>query len=503
MEPPGAEFWVFSGFVHVVLLLLFLLVTVSGSASPPDTSLTTIVSLENDLPADPNFNNPDEGNNPGEETQYDVSNIGNESIPGPPMPNTSAGIDGATEDVRRTIPPPLGIGNGQGGGVPDPTTRGSGGVAGLNGGYPDGVRLRPGGFPGNGGQTRQQLLNAHGGNTKSEMCVTLGLMWIARHQRLDGSWGLHDFHVAGKCNCRGAGANNDLAATGLALLPFLAAGETHRGVGKSSRYAKPIERALSWIIRHQGADGRLGEGYAHGIAALALCDAYNLTADPLLKGPAQRAINCIVNWQADDGGFRYRPKEPGDISVTGWHLQALKSGQMAGLHVPNATIVGAIRFLDRVSIPDQSALGYMNPDQAMHRRTSIGLLCREYLGWGPHHPAISKGVESLGKLPPAANHKDIYYYYYATQVMFHGSPEPTWIGWNNRMRRPVDRHPGPGRQTEIPRSEGELVAGRRSVWHATRPVWRHRAVATDAGSLLSTLAALSPAAGSNEGRAAH
>jgi hypothetical protein len=56
------------------------------------------------------------------------------------------------------------------------------------------------------------------------------------------------------------------------------------------------------------------------------CDA---RFDPVLKGPAQRAINCCVAWQHTAGGFRYQARTPGDLSVSGWFVQTLKSGYTA------------------------------------------------------------------------------------------------------------------------------------------------------------------------------
>ena len=61
------------------------------------------------------------------------------------------------------------------------------------------------------------------------------------------------------------------------------------------------------------------------------------TADPQLKTAAQRAVNCCVAWQGHNGGFRYSPKMDGDTSVSGWFIQAVKSGQMCGLNVPKKT----------------------------------------------------------------------------------------------------------------------------------------------------------------------
>src|SRR5208283_5054654 len=131
-------------------------------------------------------------------------------------------------------------------------------------------------------------------------------------------------------------------------------------------------------------------------------------------------------------GFRYQPRIPGDLSVTGWFVQALKSGHMAGLVVPNATCNGINQYLDSVSNGDYSGYGYQSP-QVAPAVTAVGLLSRQYLGWGPRNPGLVKGVDYLRKLPPNENFHNIYYYYYATQVVHHMGGE-AWDQWNPKMR---------------------------------------------------------------------
>ncbi|MFM8709524.1 MAG: hypothetical protein ACKOHK_15950, partial [Planctomycetia bacterium] len=61
---------------------------------------------------------------------------------------------------------------------------------------------------------------------------------------------------------------------------------------------------------------------------------------------------------------------------------------------------------------------------------AVGLLCRMYLGWKRDHPALKRGAERLAKAGPNNN---LYYDYYATQVLHHIEGEQ-WVSWNNRMR---------------------------------------------------------------------
>ena len=65
----------------------------------------------------------------------------------------------------------------------------------------------------------------------------------------------------------------------MALLPFLAAGQTHREKGP---YKKNIEAGLFWLVNNQKPDGDLSAGsgqtmYTHGLATICMCEAYGLS----------------------------------------------------------------------------------------------------------------------------------------------------------------------------------------------------------------------------------
>src|SRR5439155_7713304 len=121
--------------------------------------------------------------------------------------------------------------------------------------------------------------------------VPAGLKWLSLHQGTDGRWSLEGFPKHGKCNCTNSSPTaNDAAGTAFGLLPFLGAGETHKGTGKNRGYAKNVERGLRFLITQQNREGAFStDMYAQGIATITICEAYGLTADPQLKVPAQRA----------------------------------------------------------------------------------------------------------------------------------------------------------------------------------------------------------------------
>lgn len=277
----------------------------------------------------------------------------------------------------------------------------------------------------------QQVLDA-GGTKGSEAAVARALKWIASQQRDDGGWDM----AAGKPGFIETRGRN--GATGLALLPFLGAGHTH----KSGRYKDVVQRGIYYLLGEMDIDGlgvkakasltdTLGTYYAHGLCTIALCEDYAMTRDVELRVPAQQLLNEIVDAQdPSGGGWRYRRREPGDTSVLGWQLMALKSGKMAYLEVPDATFRRASRFLDSVQSDYGSSYGYT----AQGRRPStsaVGLLSRMYLGWDRDHKPLERGVKSLNRLGP--DEDEIYFSYYATQVLHHyGGPK--WERWNEEMR---------------------------------------------------------------------
>jgi hypothetical protein len=430
--------WLISGVLHVVVLSVFLLVGMGRTESAVGTEPVFYAGDVTDNASEKNLLVDDLGDDPSLPSGFNNQRQEEFNIPGPASFNEALGIlNGQANAAPSNIPPPPGWGNGSGNSLTDPNRPGTGIMQGKDAGYSLPVgKFVPGGMAGRSGSTKDKLLDRFGGNQRSEAAVAAGLKWLIRHQALEGRWGMHDFHVHGRCNCAGQGGNHDVAGTGLAILALQGAGQTHRGTGANNLYMKNVERGLAWLLNRQGVDGSFsGNGYEHAIAAIAVCEAYGLTAEPNLKGPAQRAINCCVAWQHTNGGFRYSPRTPGDLSVGGWFVQALKSGHMAGLHVPNVTWDNVNFHLDSVSTPDGAGYGYTGPQPAP-TMTAVGLLSRQYMGWGPKNLGLEKGSQYLLKLPPSKNFRNIYYYYYATQVMFHLAPANPdgWNQWNDKMR---------------------------------------------------------------------
>ncbi|HEV3023738.1 MAG TPA: prenyltransferase/squalene oxidase repeat-containing protein, partial [Pirellulales bacterium] len=308
-----------------------------------------------------------------------------------------------------------------------PAVKGSPGTRARNGDGTNGFQHRRGRGPG----TKP---------TKAEeLAVKASLSWLARHQNRDGSWSLHDY--ARQCkdqSCTGlAASHSDTAATALGLLPFLAAGVTHKSDGP---YKKTVNGGLAFLLRQQAENGNLAGGaftmYAHGLATIAISEAYGLSKDAHIGKAAQAAVRFIEAAQHHStGGWRYNPGEEGDTSVVGWQVMALKSAQMAGLQVNTSALAGAKKFLKSAASGASGGLFAYTPGAPpTPTMSAVGLLCSQYLGTKRESPLMKEGVEYLMRNLPARGNTSVYYWYYATQVL-HNLPGPQWDEWNRTTRK--------------------------------------------------------------------
>ncbi len=292
---------------------------------------------------------------------------------------------------------------------------------------------------------RNEIVRREGGTTLTEAAVSRGLKWLASVQNQDGSWSLAKYWNYDDPRNRG-----DCAATSLALLPFLGAGQTH----EHGRYKQTVTRGLKWLIEHQKENGDLRYGiqseagmYAHGQASIVLVEALSMTGDERFREPAQKAIDFIQNAQHKHGGWRYRPGQPGDTSVVGWQLMALQSarGSNTGLQVDDSTLKLSDYFLDMVGRSYTSGRYRRVPSGALYRylptdgtpratMTAEAMLCRMYLGWRRDDLRMMYAVNWLLKNAlPDEDEMNLYYYYYATQVMHHYGGK-AWTTWNKHLR---------------------------------------------------------------------
>jgi hypothetical protein len=198
-------------------------------------------------------------------------------------------------------------------------------------------------------------------------------------------------------------------------------------------------------MSHQKPDGDLSAGaggnthmYTHGLCSIAMCEAAAMVpTDAQVKQSAQRAINFILGAQhPTTGGWRYQPGEEGDTSVVGWQVMALKSAEMAYLNVSPKGFEGARKWLESCAHgPYKELFSYTPGGGPTPTMSGVGMLCGQYLKMlKPGDPRMQAGIDYLMKHTPDKAGRNIYYYYYATQVM-HNVQGPQWEDWNRQMRR--------------------------------------------------------------------
>jgi hypothetical protein len=348
------------------------------------------------------------------------------------------------------------------GGASSPGTGG-----GWGGGHGTGIGVGTGsgrgsfGFRNGGG--RRLMVKRHGGSPATESAVDKALEWLARHQEADGRWSVK--------KTEGLGYNNsidwDPGLTGVAVLAFLGAGHTEK-VGK---YKENVRRAIYWIISQQRADGAIGTdkkwtenhggyGYHHAICGLALAEAAAMARQPDTLLAAQKAADYSSNqYQHGEGsdklGWRYEPKAAeGDVSVCGWYVMQLKSAKIAGLRVNHFSFEGALKFLEtreqKADEVTKEADGY---DNGRHRygytdrnakvnTTAIGVLCQLFFGIKAEE-VRGAAAWLLRTNPPAWKAElgpgfpsswPMYYTYYTTLIMFQVGGD-LWKQWNEALKK--------------------------------------------------------------------
>jgi hypothetical protein len=236
----------------------------------------------------------------------------------------------------------------------------------------------------------------------------------------------------------GAGARSDHGVTGLALLAFLGAGNTHL----EGPYAANVSRGLRFLVDRQRGDGSLqGDAeffaalYCHGMATIALGESVAMTGDAAWKPPLERAVRHTLAMQhPHTGGWRYAAGDRGDTSQLGWQVMVLLTARNAGLNGFEAAETGARRFLQSVSSGTAGGLAAYRPgERPSVAMTAEALACRLFLGLPADHPAAVEAIDLIDRSPPLASAPNAYTWYYATLATFHAGG-PQWDRWNARLQ---------------------------------------------------------------------
>ena len=334
--------------------------------------------------------------------------------------------------------------------------------AGIFEGKGENERMGIGGGPkGGGGRiTRGRRVFRDVAPKEALRATDAALRWLARHQSPDGRWDCDGFerHCTGT-RCGGPGGPlHDAGVTGLSLLAFLCAGETHI----TPTHGRVVRNALKYLKGAQDAEGCFGPRtggnyvYDHAIAALAMSEAYGVTQSPLFRRSAQSGVDFVLAARNPYAAWRYgvRPQD-NDTSVTGWMVMVLKSAAGAGLAVDPAAFEGAVAHLDRVTEPEYGRAGYTArgngpsrplelidrfPADRSESLTAVAVLTRIFCGAKPDDAFVRKGADLMMRCLPvhdeAAGTVDHYYWYYGSLAMFQVGAEP-WARWRAAMEKAI------------------------------------------------------------------
>jgi hypothetical protein len=210
-----------------------------------------------------------------------------------------------------------------------------------------------------------------------QAAVDAALGWLARHQRVDGSWRgdafMQDGNDGGGCTCSGVGEQGwHVGLTGLALLAFLGDGQTpYRG-----EHRDVVARGLGFLMKSQdpeqgsfisytpSEDGGLvfhsSYIYDHALATYALAEAAALTGLSGLEQKLRSAVAFLLRGQNPYLAWRYEipPDGENDTSVTAWAVQALRAAEEAGVSVDRSVYDNALAWIEEATEMETGRCGY-------------------------------------------------------------------------------------------------------------------------------------------------
>src|ERR1043166_7151536 len=330
-----------------------------------------------------------------------------------------------------------------------------------------------------GGRKNIRVGGTTGVTKVTQSAVLASPKWLAHHHNPDGSWSAEGFTAqctGGKCS--GAGERDfDTGETGLALLAFLGAGYSHLSrdefddpiqPGRVLRFGEVVKKGVQWLIAHQDPEGCVGERtqkymYNHTIAALALSEAYGMTASVPLKDPAQKAIDFVVASQNPGKGWRYSQKcGDNDTSVSGWGGMAPQSAGVRELKFPHNAFDGALAWFNEATErngyyrtgyngPGTGKVFIPNKNEAWNDHPSMSavtVMSRIFMLKDHKDPALGAVALLAGDLPEWKETKiDFYYWYYASLALFQfdGPEGPLWKKWNEPMKNALVPHQHTGK----------------------------------------------------------
>ena len=300
-------------------------------------------------------------------------------------------------------------------------------------------------FGGRSAGGRASAVSKFGGTKVGQASLLKALWWLAKVQNPDGSWGERTY---------------EQAMTGLALLTFLAHGETPT----SKNFGKTVRMGMEWLANSPTSPGG-HHGYPHAIKAYALAEAFAMTGVSLLEDAMNKSIRVIIDGQQKNGSFDYAYKQTTrqDLSLAGWNYQALKAAYGAGCEEKGLqdAIYKSVGWLKNRAAASDAGKGFPykiedgNPSAAgKATMRAVGVLCLQLFGEGKT-PELADEIQAIAEVDylklnwAGAQGGSLYGWYYATQAMFqHGGDE--WKAWNRKFQKELNANQNPEGYWEWP-----------------------------------------------------
>ncbi|MGA0333881.1 MAG: squalene--hopene cyclase [Kiritimatiellia bacterium] len=248
-----------------------------------------------------------------------------------------------------------------------------------------------------------------------------GLVYLAESQTAQGNW--TDNH------------GQEPGVVGAVLLAFLASGEDPN----YGPYRVVIRRGVDFILTQQDSrTGYIGNSmYNHGFATLALAELYGHLQEPDLGEPLQKAVELILESQAQNplGAWRYTPvSKDADTTLSGAQMVALFAAKNAGYPVPDKAFERGLAFY-RSMTGNDGGVGYSGgPNSGNTVRSAISSLVHSLFD-DYESQTSQRNFQYIRESKDQTNWNYPYYqFYYLSQALFQGDMNE-WQLWNQNTIR--------------------------------------------------------------------
>ncbi len=264
---------------------------------------------------------------------------------------------------------------------------------------------------------------------ETEKATQVALVWLAKQQNGDGSFGTGPYR-------------SNVAVTSLAGLALMSSGSSP-GRGP---YGPHIDKAIQFVLDNTDQSGFInvpaaathGPMYGHGFAALFLAEAYGMTRRPEIRDKLEKAVRLIIDTQNKEGGWRYQPApRDADLSVTICQINALRAAKNAGLFVPRETVDACIKYVKDSQNADGGFRYMLAGGASAFPRSAAGVVAL-YSAGEYQSKEIDAGIAYLKQYLPdmkfGQRYSHYFYgHYYAIQAMWIRGGDD-WMRWYPAIR---------------------------------------------------------------------